>query len=91
MRLCAVSRAQKSPEELIRFVAAPDDTIVPDLARRLPGRGVWIDATAAAIARAVRQKTFARSLKRPVTMKLENVSLKIGTFWHFLGQVLERS
>ena len=45
LRLCAVSRVQKPPEELIRFVAGPDGKIVPDLARRLPGRGVWVDAT----------------------------------------------
>ena len=68
VRLCAVSRAHKPPDELIRFVAAPDGTIVPDLACRLPGRGVWIDATAAAVARAVRQQAFARSLKRAVNV-----------------------
>ena len=38
LRQCAVSRAHKPPEELIRFVAGPDGAIVPDLARRLPGR-----------------------------------------------------
>jgi predicted RNA-binding protein YlxR (DUF448 family) len=71
VRQCAVSRAHKPPEELIRFVAAPDGTIVPDLARRLPGRGVWIDATAAAVANAVRQRAFARSLKRPVVVSAD--------------------
>ena len=35
LRLCAVSRVHKPPEELIRFVAGPDGAIVPDLARRL--------------------------------------------------------
>ena len=68
LRLCAVTRARKPPEELLRFVAGPDGTIVPDLARRLPGRGVWVDATRAAVALAARQKVFARSLKRPVTV-----------------------
>jgi predicted RNA-binding protein YlxR (DUF448 family) len=66
-RQCALSRARKPPEELIRFVAAPDGSIVPDLARRLPGRGVWIEASAAAVAAAVRRNIFARSLKRQVT------------------------
>ena len=32
-------------DQLIRFVAAPDGTVVPDLRRRLPGRGVWVTAT----------------------------------------------
>jgi hypothetical protein len=64
LRLCAVSRAQRPLDELIRFVLGPDGTVVPDLARRLPGRGVWVGATR----EAVRQKVFARSLKQPVTM-----------------------
>src|SRR5262245_29170294 len=68
LRQCAVTRAHKPPEELIRFVVGPDGAIVPDLARHLPGRGVWVDATHAAVAAAVRQKAFARSLKRPVSV-----------------------
>ncbi len=67
-RLCAVSRARKSPDDLIRFVLGPDGTIVPDLARRLPGRGVWISATRRDLAAAVRQKAFARSLKQAVSV-----------------------
>jgi predicted RNA-binding protein YlxR (DUF448 family) len=66
LRLCAISRVQKPVEALIRFVAGPDRTIVPDLARRLPGRGVWVDATRVAVAEAVRRKAFARSLKEAV-------------------------
>jgi len=68
LRLCAVSRAQKSPDDLIRFVLGPDDTIVPDLARRLPGRGVWVEATRSAVAAAARQNVFARSLKQTVSV-----------------------
>lgn len=66
LRRCVVSRAQKSPDELIRFVAGPDGVVVPDLGRRLPGRGVWVDATRTAVAEAVRRKAFARSLQRNV-------------------------
>jgi hypothetical protein len=40
LRLCAESRTQEPIERLIRFVLGPDGTIVPDLARKLPGRGV---------------------------------------------------
>ncbi len=52
--------------ELLRFVAAPVATIVPDLAGTLPGRGIWVTATAAAVAEAVARNAFNRSLKRPV-------------------------
>ncbi len=68
LRLCAVSRAHRPPEELVRFVAGPDGAIVPDLACRLPGRGVWVDATQAAVAAAARQNVFAKSLKRKVSV-----------------------
>ncbi len=66
-RTCAVTRAEHAPEALIRFVRAPDGTIVPDLGRRLPGRGVWVLLDRGAVEMAVRQNVFARSLKRPVT------------------------
>jgi len=41
-RTCIVTREAGSPETLIRFVAGPDGQVVPDLKRRLPGRGCWV-------------------------------------------------
>jgi uncharacterized protein len=67
-RLCAVSRTQRPPEELIRFVLGPEDTLAPDLARRLPGRGVWVEATRRAVTAAVARNVFARSLKTAVSV-----------------------
>jgi uncharacterized protein len=66
LRLCAVTRQTGPPERLIRFVAAPDGEIVPDLACRLPGRGVWVTADRGHIEQAARQNVFAKSLKRQV-------------------------
>lgn len=65
-RCCAVSRAVLPEAELIRFVAAPDGTVVADLKRRLPGRGVWVGLDRARVAEAVRKNVFARGLKQPV-------------------------
>src|SRR5436190_6614524 len=65
-RTCVVTRAVRPVGELIRFVVAPDGAVVPDLKRRLPGRGVWITATRAALDEAVKRNVFARSLKREV-------------------------
>lgn len=67
-RMCAVTRVQLAPSQLIRFVRAPDGSIVPDLALRLPGRGVWISLDKGTVELAARQNAFARSLKRPVTV-----------------------
>jgi len=62
-RTCIVTRRKGSPEEMIRFVAAPDGAVVPDLKRKLPGRGVWVTAQAAQVADAVRKGLFARALR----------------------------
>ncbi len=51
---------------LIRFVEGPDGAIVPDLGRKLPGRGVWVVAERAAIDRARKQGLFARALKKKI-------------------------
>src|SRR5690349_17114479 len=51
---------------LIRFVAGPDGQVVPDLARKLPGRGVWVAADRASLAAAVKKNLFARSAKAPL-------------------------
>jgi predicted RNA-binding protein YlxR (DUF448 family) len=45
---------------------APDGSVIPDLKRRLPGRGIWITATRPALRSALARKAFARSFKREV-------------------------
>lgn len=65
-RTCAVTREVLTKDRLIRFVADPDGTVIPDLGARLPGRGVWVTASRAAIEEAVKRKVFARSLKAMV-------------------------
>jgi predicted RNA-binding protein YlxR (DUF448 family) len=62
-RMCAVSRTVKPADFMIRFVIGPDG-VVPDLKRKLPGRGVWITATKSALKDAVSRKVFAKSFKR---------------------------
>jgi len=62
-RTCIVTRRKGSPDELLRFVAAPDGAVVPDLKRKLPGRGVWVSADAKLVAEAVKKGLFARALR----------------------------
>lgn len=68
MRTCVATRTPRPVEELIRFVAGPDDRLVPDLKHRLPGRGVWVHARRSAVEEAVRRKAFGRSLKAGVVV-----------------------
>jgi len=60
-RLCVVTREVKPTDEMIRFVIGPDRTIVPDLKRRLPGRGVWVTASRDALAKAAKRNVFAHA------------------------------
>lgn len=66
-RTCIVTRAKLPPDELMRFVLSPDGEVVPDLKRKLPGRGVWVQATATTLAEAIRRKAFARGFKEAAT------------------------
>jgi predicted RNA-binding protein YlxR (DUF448 family) len=65
-RLCAATGEVTPVADMIRFVVAPDGSVVPDLKRRLPGRGIWITATRPALSSALARKAFARSFKREV-------------------------
>ncbi|MDH4440471.1 MAG: RNA-binding protein [Rhizobium sp.] len=68
-RMCIVTRDSGSPDTLLRFVAAPDGTIVLDLKRTLPGRGCWVSPRREAVDKAVAKKLFARALKRDVKVE----------------------
>src|SRR5262249_55092720 len=62
-RLCVVTREVKPIDEMIRFVVGPDRMVVPDLKRKLPGRGVWVTARRDLVAAAVKQRVFAGGLR----------------------------
>jgi len=56
------------PEDrLVRFAAGPGGLVVPDVARKLPGRGLWVEARRAAVEQAARKGLFARAAKAPLT------------------------
>src|SRR5579871_5287276 len=70
-RLCIATRQVRPVGALIRFVIGPDGAVVPDLKRRLPGRGVWVTARRQAVAEAVRRRLFGRGLKAEVRVSPE--------------------
>jgi predicted RNA-binding protein YlxR (DUF448 family) len=65
-RTCAVSRELKPVAELIRFVVGPAGEAVPDIKRKLPGRGIWITSTRTALEEAIKRNVFSRGFKRDV-------------------------
>lgn len=62
-----VSGEVMSESRIIRFAFAPDGSVVPDVAAKLPGRGAWVAASRSAIATAVEKKLFARAAKAHVS------------------------
>jgi uncharacterized protein len=74
-RLCVATGEVKPVDEMIRFVVGPDGAAVPDLKRRLPGRGIWITATRQALQAAVARKAFARGFKRDVRVATDLVEV----------------
>src|SRR5581483_567183 len=66
LRKCIVTGEQAAPERMIRFVVGPEGDVVPDLARRLPGRGMWLKAERGVLEQAVEKKLFGKAARRAV-------------------------
>jgi predicted RNA-binding protein YlxR (DUF448 family)/ribosomal protein L30E len=65
-RSCLACREVKDKGALIRFVLAPDRTVVPDLQQKLPGRGVYTCIKASCLKLAAQKKQFSRGFKGEV-------------------------
>jgi predicted RNA-binding protein YlxR (DUF448 family) len=74
-RLCIATRTVKPIQDLLRFVVDPDGMAIPDLKRRLPGRGVWVTANRRSLAAAVARNAFARGFKRQVGIAADLVAV----------------
>jgi len=67
-RKCIATGEVQPKYGLIRFVVGPDAQIVPDIAGKLPGRGIYVAADRAALDKAMAKKLFARGAKQPVQL-----------------------
>ena len=68
LRRCVVTRERLEKERMIRFVIGPGGQVVPDLAARLPGRGIWLSARGDVIETARTRGAFAKAARAPVTV-----------------------
>lgn len=73
MRTCIATGEEGAPQTMIRFVVGPEGDAVPDLARQLPGRGMWVRAERSALERAVEKKLFSKAARAPVKASAELV------------------
>jgi len=55
----------------VRFVLSPDNQVVADVYEKLPGRGVWVTATADDLREAVKRGGFNRGFKSKVKIDAE--------------------
>src|SRR6266540_2285029 len=78
-RSCLGCRKVKDKDELLRFVLAPDRTLVPDLQAKLPGRGAYTCLSRSCVREAAAKKQFARSFRGEV---------RLGSPEDLVGQVI---
>ncbi len=67
-RRCIVTGQVRPKEELLRFVVSPSGEVVPDVERRLPGRGIWLSPRRDVVNTAVSKRLFARAARRAVAV-----------------------
>lgn len=67
--MCIVTRETGEEADLIRFVRSPDGVVVPDLQRKLPGRGVWVSLSRERVAEAIKRQAFARGFGEACTVE----------------------
>src|SRR4051812_13943116 len=67
-RRCIASGEVKPTAELVRYVVGPEQTVVPDVDGRLPGRGLWLSAQRDMVETAVSKRLFAKAARGNVTV-----------------------
>jgi len=65
-RRCIVTGEVLPDARLVRFVMDPDGSVVPDIDAKLPGRGYWVSADAALVARAAKRRLFSNAAGKEV-------------------------
>ncbi len=67
-RRCLATGEVQPKRGLVRFVVGPGDVVYPDIAGKLPGRGMYVAAQREALERAVAKRLFSRGARRQVTV-----------------------
>ena len=70
-RKCIVSGEIKDKSRLLRFVLTPDNKIVPDLYKKLPGKGIYVSVSYKLLEHAIQKNLFAKVVKKNVKVNGE--------------------
>ncbi len=65
-RTCIVTGAKDVPEAMLRFALGPDGSVIPDIRRKLPGRGVWTRLSFETVDLAASKHAFSRAFRARV-------------------------
>jgi len=76
IRKCIATGRSQEPIKMIRFVLDPFGVVVPDLAEKLPGKGMWVTSCYGTISKAIEKRLFERSMHQKVLISnsfLDNI------------------
>jgi len=68
-RRCLASGDTRDPANMVRFVLSPDGVVNPDVAGKLPGRGVWVSSDRKSLEKTIALKSFGRGFKTKVKVE----------------------
>lgn len=63
LRKCIVTGDVKEKTDLLRFVVTPELLVVPDLSKKLPGKGIYVTNSRQVLETAVQKNLFAKASK----------------------------
>lgn len=66
--ICAVTGKETPISQMIRFVVAPDKSVVVDLSERLPGPSLWVTADHGVLQKAIWRNSFASATRETVSV-----------------------
>ena len=70
-RRCILNHQSSSVEGLVRLVLDPEGNLVPDVAAKLPGRGIWVSADGPLVRRELESGRFIKAASRSLKTALK--------------------
>lgn len=70
-----VSGKVMDSKDLLRFTITPDNQVIPDFKRRLPGKGIYVNCSLSALKTAIAKNLFAKAAKKNVKISDDLISM----------------
>ena len=80
-RKCIVSGEILTKDQLLRFVVGPNNEIIPDFKKKLPGKGIYVSNSKVNLQKAIEKNLFAKALKKNVKI-VENLESMVESILH---------